>query len=145
MASVDETKLEVIKNNQPKYLKMKSTIIESGRNSPLVELNPQGELILQGRSIMEDTVVFYKPIIEWIKQARCNSMTVEVKMEYMNTSSSKQLLDIMRAVAANPNFNTVYIKWYYEEDEEDMLDLGRDYESLIHIPFDFYEYSAEAA
>lgn len=124
---------------------MKSTIIEASKSSPYVELNPQGSIVIQGRSIIEDTVIFFKPIIDWVKQATCISMTMEVRMEYMNTSSSKQLLDILRAVASNPNFSSVYIKWYYEEDDEDMLDLGRDYESLIHIPFDFYEYSGEAA
>lgn len=122
---------------------MSSTIIAETKSSPRIELNPEGEIIIHGRSIIEDTYTFYKPILEWIRDTTCETMTVEVRLEYMNTSSSKQLLNILKTVAGNPHFNSIYVKWYYEEDDEDMLDLGKDYESLIHIPFDFYEYSGE--
>lgn len=124
---------------------MSTIIIEATKSTPRVELNPHGELIIQGRSIIEDTVVFYKPLIDWAKTVDCREITVVVKLEYMNTSSSKQILTILKAVASNHNINTIYVKWFYEEDDEDMLDLGKDYESIIHIPFDFYELSTEAA
>jgi hypothetical protein len=29
----------------------------------------------------------------------------------------------------------VVINWYYEEDDEDMLEAGEDYESIIKVPF----------
>lgn len=116
---------------------MSVTIIEATKSSPRVELNPYGKFVLEGRSIVEDTVTFYRPIIDWVKKAACEVMNVEIRMEYMNTSSSKQILCLLEAVAANPNFNSINVKWYYEEDDEDILDLGKDYESLIHIPFDF--------
>lgn len=123
---------------------MNTRIIEATKSSPRIELKPEGEIIIHGRSIIEDTYTFYKPVIEWIKAADCRVMTVEIRMEYMNTSSSKQLLTVLKTVAANPNFSAIYVKWFYEEDDEDMLDVGKDYESIIHIPFDFYEYSGES-
>ncbi len=117
-----------------------NTIIEATKSSPKVELNPEGSMIISGRSIIEDTIVFFRPIIEWVKEAKCSQITIEVRMEYMNSSSSKQMLNVLKAVASNPNIRTIYVKWFYENDDEDMLELGKDYESLIHIPFDFYEY-----
>ena len=33
----------------------------------------------------------------------------------------------------------VVIFWYYEEDDEDMLEAGEDYESIIRIPFKMVE------
>lgn len=124
---------------------METTIIEATKVSPKVELNPNGKVSLKGRSIVEDTVTFYKPVIDWADNVTCNEMTVSVRLEYMNTSSSKQLLTILKTLASNPCIKSLYVEWYYEEDDEDMLDMGKDYESIIHVPFDFYELSAEAA
>jgi ABC-type molybdenum transport system ATPase subunit/photorepair protein PhrA len=33
----------------------------------------------------------------------------------------------------------VVINWYYEEDDEDMLEAGEDYESIIRVPFKMIE------
>lgn len=122
---------------------MTAKIIEGTKVSPKVELNPTGNLTIQGRSIVEDTVAFYKPIIEWADELECREMTVSVKLEYMNTSSSKQLLTVLKTIATNPRISSLYVKWYYEADDEDMLDMGQDYESILHVPFDFYELSVE--
>ena len=35
--------------------------------------------------------------------------------------------------------NEVEIKWFYEEDDEDMLEAGEDYESIIRVPFQMIE------
>lgn len=122
---------------------MSSNIIEATKCSPRIELNATGLLIMQGRSLMEDTFIFYQPIIEWAKNVVCDQLTLEVRMEYMNTSSSKQLLFILKAIATNPSLKNVYVKWFYEEDDEDMLEMGKEYEALLSIPFDFYEYYDE--
>ncbi|MGB6038159.1 MAG: SiaC family regulatory phosphoprotein, partial [Cryomorphaceae bacterium] len=31
---------------------------------------------------------------------------------------------------------TVSVKWHYEEDDEDMLEAGEDYDAIIDIAFD---------
>ena len=35
--------------------------------------------------------------------------------------------------------NEVEVNWYYEEDDEDMLEAGEDYESIIRVPFKMIE------
>ena len=124
---------------------MAQMIIEATKNSPKVEFNTEGNLIIQGRSIIEDTIAFYNPIIDWIKNCSSKKFTFEVRMEYMNTSSSKQMLTILKSIKDNSNIKDVYIKWYYEEDDEDMLEMGKDYESMIRIPIDFYEFTDHVA
>jgi hypothetical protein len=120
---------------------MSVTVIEATRSTPEVEMDSEGRFIIRGRSVIENTSVFYNPIIEWLKKAECEKMAVEVKLEYLNTSSAKQLLSLLKVVAGNAFFKTISIKWFYEENDEDMLDMGKDYESLIHLPFEFYEFS----
>ena len=36
----------------------------------------------------------------------------------------------MEAISGN-----VVIEWYYENDDEDMLEAGEDYEAIIRVPF----------
>ena len=121
---------------------MEQVIIEGTKYSPKVEFDPTGKLSIEGRSIIEDPGIFYNPIIEWINNCKSGTISVKMKIEYMNTSSTKLILNLFKAVKDNFNSNNVDIKWYYEEDDEEMLEIGKDFESMIHIPIDFYAYSA---
>jgi len=33
----------------------------------------------------------------------------------------------------------IVINWYYEQDDEDMLEAGEDYQAIINIPFKMIE------
>lgn len=118
---------------------MKDLKIEGTKFSPKVNLSADGELTISGRSIMEDPIVFYKPVIEALKQCQAKKFTLEIRLEYMNTSSTKVLLDLMRTIKDHFNTSNTFINWYYESDDEDMFDIGKDFESLLSIPIDFYE------
>jgi hypothetical protein len=37
----------------------------------------------------------------------------------------------------------VVINWYYEEDDEDMLEAGEDYQAIIKVPFKMIEIEEE--
>ena len=41
-------------------------ILEGSAKTPVVELKSSGDLLLKGRSIPENSIEFYKPIIDWI-------------------------------------------------------------------------------
>ena len=45
---------------------MEDLKLEGSAKTPFVEFNSKGELLLKGRSIPENSIEFYKPIIEWI-------------------------------------------------------------------------------
>lgn len=36
----------------------------------------------------------------------------------------------------NKNGSAVIINWHYEEDDEDMLEAGEDYQAIINVPFE---------
>ena len=124
---------------------MKLIKIEATKYSPKVELSPEGKMTIYGRSIMEDPIEFYNQIINWVKNCQSKTFALDVQLEYMNTSSSKVLLDLLKSIKERYNMNEVFINWYYESDDEDMLDIGKDFESLVCIPFDFYELCKEEA
>jgi hypothetical protein len=123
---------------------MEAIIIEGTPKTPSVNFDSaSGILQLKGRSIPENSIEFYKPLVEWLDEyaAKPQSKTaVNIQLEYFNTSSSKCLLDLFKKLEGmHKNGNDITIKWYYEEDDEDMLEAGEDYQSIINIPFKMIE------
>ena len=114
---------------------------EGSAKTPVVEFNSNGELLLKGRSIPENSIEFYKPLIEWIEsysESPNSSTVLNVQLEYFNTSSSKCILDVFKKLESVTG-SEVSVKWYYEEDDEDMLEAGEDYEAIIDLPFEMIE------
>jgi len=123
---------------------MESLSIEGTAKTPSVKFNGQeGILEVKGRSIPENSIEFYKPMVDWLEQysnAPLGLTQVNVQLEYFNTSSSKCILDVFKKLEAiHKGKNEVIINWYYEEDDEDMLEAGEDYESIIRVPFKMIE------
>ena len=120
---------------------MEDLKLEGSAKTPFVEFNSKGELLLKGRSIPENSIEFYKPIIEWIDnygQSVNETTVLSVQLEYFNTSSSKCILDVFKKLETLTG-TEVSVKWYYEEDDEDMLEAGEDYEAIIDLPFEMIE------
>lgn len=95
-----------------------------------------GLLKIDGRSIPENVIDFYHPILRWIDEYSkepCETTEITLKFEYFNTSSSKRIFDIMKKLEkmATDSGKRVVINWYYEEDDEDILFAGNDYKALI--------------
>ncbi len=76
---------------------------------------------------------------EYAKAAK-EKTVVSIQLEYFNTSSSKCILDVFKKLEnLKKGKSDVVINWYYEEDDEDMLEAGEDYESIIKVPFKMIE------
>jgi hypothetical protein len=108
--------------------------------TPAITFNPaSGTLEIKGRSIPENSVEFYKPVMDKLEEysgAPKNSTTVNIQLEYFNTSSSKCLLDIFKRLEQiHRKGSPVQVNWWYEEDDEDMQEAGEDYQAIIQIPF----------
>lgn len=123
---------------------MESISIEGTPKTPIVNFNAEtGVIEIKGRSIPENSIEFYRPLVEWLEEYFNNpqkSTVVNIQLEYFNTSSSKCILDVFKKLEALKKArHDVVINWYYEEDDEDMLEAGEDYESIIRIPFKMIE------
>lgn len=120
---------------------MEDIKIEGTPKTPTVEFkHSDGTLLIKGRSIPENSIEFYKPLIDWIgayAQSPQENTLVSIKLEYFNTSSSKCILDVFKKLESVGS--NVLIKWYYEEDDEDMLEAGEDYDAIINLPFNMIE------
>lgn len=122
---------------------MKPLIIEPTAESLGVSLK-SGLLEFSGRSIPEDPMKLFTPILEWIEEYIKNppdSTSINLKFEYINTSSSKHLLNILETLnrAYDKGTNNMKITWSYEIGDDDMYELGKFIESMINIPMDYIE------
>ncbi len=123
---------------------MEPISIEGTAKTPTVKFDAAtGVMEIKGRSIPENSIEFYKPIVDWLDEYAAGAKEttqVNVQLEYFNTSSSKCILDVFKKLEAiNKGKSEVTINWYYEEDDEDMLEAGEDYESIIRVPFKMIE------
>jgi hypothetical protein len=123
---------------------MEPILIEGTPKTPTVSFDAGNGLIeIKGRSIPENSIEFFKPLVDWLEQYSISpapKTVVNIHLEYFNTSSSKCILDVFKKLEAiHKAKNDVIVNWYYEEDDEDMLEAGEDYESIIRIPFKMVE------
>jgi len=123
---------------------MESISIEGSPKTPTVKFDAsEGIIEIKGRSIPENSIEFYKPLVDWLDEYKKDPLPltkVNIQLEYFNTSSSKCILDVFKKLEAiHKARHDVEVNWYYEEDDEDMLEAGEDYESIIRIPFKMIE------
>jgi len=119
---------------------MENIKIEGTNKTPSVEFDQEkGELTVRGRSIPENSIDFYKPLIDWIDQYAlqpANQTVVHMRLEYFNTSSSKCIFDVFKKLESiKKSGKDISVKWHYEEDDEDMLEAGEDYDAIIDLDF----------
>jgi hypothetical protein len=123
---------------------MEKLTIEGSPKTPTIKFDPEGgKLLIQGRSIPENSIEFYKPLVDSLEQYSSSpkdKTNVDIVLEYFNTSSSKCILDVFKKLEKiNSDGSEVIINWHYEEDDEDMLEAGEDYQAIINIPFKMIE------
>ena len=114
-------------------------------NSPEVEfIASSGELNIEGRSIPEDPGEFFEVLINWLNEYFLNPVdetVMKIKLEYINSGSSKYMLELLRILKVNhENGRNVLVKWYFEEGDESIEELGQHYEQTMQIPFEIIEY-----
>ena len=121
---------------------METLNIEMTPKTPLVKFDASnGYLELSGRSIPENTMEFYGPLFELLDKYALQPQKdtkLKIQLEYFNTSSSKCLLDIFKKLQNihSSGKSNVIVEWYYEEDDEDMLEAGEDYQTIVKLNFE---------
>ena len=129
---------------------MEKLIIESTGNSPRIVLDPENKRFeFSGESRPENVRKFYLPILEWLEtytqeqekvqdEERTPELLCQFNFEYFNSTSAKYILDIFKSLnAINALGIDLEIKWLYEEDDEDMLEVGQEMSRMSKLSFDY--------
>ncbi|MBP5367721.1 MAG: DUF1987 domain-containing protein [Bacteroidales bacterium] len=122
--------------------------IQGSDDTPKVILDADNNTFeISGRSLPEDVVAFYDPILEWLDEYSQNPLDKTVfnfKLEYFNTASSKLLLDVLLKLEDMYDAgHDVLVKWHYPDDDEDMEEAGEEYADIVEVPFEQVSYSID--
>jgi len=114
---------------------------EQAVKTPFVNFDPQsGNFEMKGKSIPENSALFYKPMFDWLDayvQQPAAKTQLNIQLDYFNTSSSKFIVDIFKKLELiiKNSKGEALINWMYDENDDDMMEAGEDYKSIIKMPF----------
>jgi hypothetical protein len=115
--------------------------IEQSKSTPFVQFDPEsGMLEIGGESYPENSHEFFSPVIEWIDQYLSegkHSISFIVTLTYMNTSSTKYMIDILdRLEQAHEKGRNISVKWYCDGDNEREMDTVEELREDFEMPFE---------
>lgn len=88
---------------------------------PFIELLDNGHMVISGRSIPEDSDQFWYPVIFFIKNFPNTPINFILYFQYYNTLSIRYINFLFSELKQK---NVESIKWIYEEDDEDVKEMG---------------------
>jgi hypothetical protein len=123
---------------------MDELVIEKTVKTPFINFDAQsGILKIIGRSIPENPEEFYRKLFDWLNEyfkKPQDETLINVQLEYINSGSSKFILEFFQLIQdSKSKGNNCKINWYYEEDDEAVLELGKHYQAIIDVPFKLIE------
>ena len=125
---------------------MDNLLIEATENTPKIFFDyKDNTLEIKGTSYPENASTFYAPMFSWLEkyfsQKEDVDVTVNIEIVYFNSSSSRILVNFFDLLG-EAVFKDLYItvNWIYEEDDEDMLEYGKEFqEDYAGLVFNFVQ------
>lgn len=109
---------------------MKNLIITKTSLTPQISLQTNGDMLIKGVSTPEDVKEFYQPVFDWLsdfKHQNPKEVNLVMEMDYINTASSKIMVQLLLLVNSMKKEGArILTTWRFEEDDDDMLELGKD-------------------
>lgn len=110
-------------------------------STPEFHLSCNGILKLSGRGLYKTKEEVNEKVTTWINdylRQPADITFVELSFEYLNSYSTIVLVSILKKLAeVILDSKRLIIKWYYEEDDEDMFERGEYISLTFNIPFKF--------
>ncbi|MCU0434086.1 MAG: DUF1987 domain-containing protein [Bacteroidia bacterium] len=122
--------------------------IEATRHTPLLEWQTTGDHVfirVDGVSIPENAYLFFRPFedfINGIDTSVVKTAEVILRLEYMNSLSSKAFLDYVRHLNFNKQLKMRVI-WEYYADDEEMREYGETFAEIVQMKFEYREVSPD--
>ncbi len=98
--------------------------IFSTPSTPQIDFKSSGQLSIKGKSLPEDPRKFYNPLFNWLGELSAEQVQIDIMLDYVNTSSSKRIIELIKTIDTNSNVKKIKMNWFYETDDADMLEFG---------------------
>lgn len=102
-----------------------------------------GEFKILGRSLPDQAFTFYDSLFLWVDEyikVPLKNTRLVIKIDYINSSSLKCMLEIVKKLEVCVNKNhRVSVEWYYEKGDEEIKETGEDFGEISGIPVNVQE------
>jgi hypothetical protein len=100
-----------------------------------------GKLLFSGRSYPENSLGFFKPVIEWMENYALHpaaQTACTFRIEYFNSASRKSVMEIFKILESiHKSAHPVTVIWDFEEGDDTMKETGEEYQNLFRLNFKF--------
>ena len=115
--------------------------IEKTNNTPSIYIDEANMLCrIEGSSYPEDAYEVYQHVLDWLSRVGENLQTelvVEFDYDFLNSISHKKVWQILHELKQfYKNGKSVKVVWYYDENDDDIMEAGEDLAELMNIPFE---------
>ncbi len=129
---------------------MESLIIKATKATPAVCFDSKNNILeIKGKSYPANSEEFFSPLFSWLdpylNQLGTQKVALNMDLIYFNSSSSVVFMELFSKLeTAVINGKEITVNWIYEEDDEDILEYGEEFqEDFEKLPFNFVEKELE--
>ena len=109
--------------------------------TPEVIFDCEGTLSIKGRGMALNRTAPSEKLLDCIERYLKNparTTTVTIELEYLNSFGTQILVAVIRKISQVINQGKILvIKWYYDEEDDDILERGHHISEAFNIPIDF--------
>lgn len=110
---------------------------ERTQSTPLIFFDDINKILtIEGVSLPEVASEIYGKVVDFVKEYKYDEIIISHDLGYANSSSSKMIYEIFSI--SIEHIKTVHIRWYYDDDDFDVFETGKDIEEMLNHKMEFY-------
>jgi hypothetical protein len=115
--------------------------ITSTAKTPEILLSPEGVIRIKGRWMMQNNARFSRALSDWYDTyifEQGDISAIDIHIEYFSGTNFHLLISLLRRfLYSRFTGYEIPINWYYDEGDEDILDLGEYFSTALGKTFNF--------
>ncbi len=118
---------------------MDNLIIEATKYTPQIQFDAETHLLeIKGETYPENTAEFYAPVFKWLEEyiaiLQNEAVTINLEINYFNSSSSKVLMDMFDKFEASvKEGKNITLNWIYDKENESSLEYGEEFQEDLEV------------
>lgn len=119
---------------------MENFILEGGKFTPEIRMDVREQhFYFGGECFPSSRRNFFVPVYDWVRDylhsQKPENLTVVFELTFLDTASTQSFLRILQLLDdyRESHAAEIEVKWMYEEDDLDMLGVGKDYQEDVRL------------